>query len=416
MNAGHFSKGSPGQLVEISTPRGRDWAFVPHELPLDWGIDHSLWPLIAQARESLGTLNGIGQTLKDYQLLLRPLQNREAISSSNIEGTYITPEQLILFELNPNNPSEQSDRKADWQEVANYGHALHKGCELLKDLPICNRVIRSMHNALMQGVRGKDKRPGEFRNLQVQITYSGRFIPPPANEVIRLMDNLETYINSTRDAIDPLVRCFLVHYQFETIHPFSDGNGRVGRALLALMIYHWHKHTMPWLYMSSYLEQNKDEYFQRLYDISTKKQMVEWIKFCLNGVIQQANDSIDRCHRFNRLKIEFHKRIDSHSPRTHDLIEQLFVVPIVRISGVAKKHNISYPTAKSDIDKLIKAGILKELIDVFPKSHFSPEIMDIAYREKWVVVNSSSGQPNPTAPPPPSLPMPPAEPLLEPLL
>jgi Fic family protein len=230
-------------------------------------------------------------------------------------------------------------------------------------------------------VRGRNKAPGEFRKSQVQIGSSGRFIPPPPTEITRLTSDLEKYINAEDPRYDPLVRSYIVHYQFETIHPFVDGNGRVGRALHALMIYKWMGHAMPWLYVSAFYEQFKDEYIENLFLVSAEGQWERWIRFCLVGTILQANDSILRCHKFNRLRTEFHSRVDSPSPRSHQLVESLFTAPVLTIPSVQKQFGIHYQTAKSDIDRLVEAGILTPMEHSHPKSFFAREVMKIAYGE-----------------------------------
>jgi Fic family protein len=380
MDSVRFTENATGKLVRITEPT-KDWAFVADEIPPRWQFSQRLWPLLADAKEALGTLNGIGQTLSDAQLLLLPLQNREAITSSSIEGTYVTPKQLLLYGLNPREPKSASDKVADWREVYNYGQALRHGCTMLEKLPLCNRVMLEMHGKLMRGVRGWDKSPEQFRKCQVQIGSSGRFIPAPPSEIERLMANLEKYINTTDDGVDPLVRSYIVHYQFEAIHPFMDGNGRVGRLLLALMIYKSMGHALPWLYMSAFYERFREEYMAHLFAVSTEGAWDQWIEFCLRGTSVQARDSIRRCNRFHQLRADFDKRMKSHSPRTHRIIQSLFHSPFVDISSVANEFQIQYATARSDIERLMKAGILRELPNYRPRSFYSPEIMDIAYGE-----------------------------------
>ncbi|MEX2287726.1 MAG: Fic family protein [Planctomycetaceae bacterium] len=380
MDRSRFTEKATGRLVRTEVPL-KDWAFVPNRLPPKWDFDIKLWPLLAEAKEALGTLNGIGQTLSDPHLLLRPLQSREAIASSSIEGTYVTPEQLLLYELNPRDPKSAHDRVADWHEVLNYAKALEHGCKMLDTLPVCNRVILQMHGILMRGVRGWNKSPEQFRRCQVQIGSSGRFIPAPWTEVEPLMGDLEQYINSDDDPLDSLVRSYIVHYQFEAIHPFMDGNGRVGRCLLALMIYKTSGHVLPWLYMSAFYERYREEYVNNLFAVSAEGAWDRWIEFCLRGTIAQANDSIWRCNQFNRLRLEFHARLDAHSPRTHPLVESLFKSPVIDIPSIARQFGITYATAREDIRRLVKAKILYEMEDHRPKSFFSPEIMRIAYGE-----------------------------------
>lgn len=380
MDPKRFTSDAAGNLVPIDLGlKGKDWAFIPGELPPKWEFPSHLWPLLAEAKQALGTLNGIGQVLPDPQLLLRPLQTREAITSSGIEGTHVTPQQLLLYELDPREPLSDSDQMADWKEVFNYGRALQRGVELLKSIPICKRLIREVHEVLMTGVRGEKSDPGKFRKCQVQIGSSGKFVPPPHLEVERLLDLLEKYIHRDDPRYDPLVRCYLVHYQFEAIHPFMDGNGRVGRALLALMTAYWHKHSVPWLYMSAYFEKFRDEYVKYLFDVSSRGAWEKWVEFCLRGTVEQANDSIYRCHRFIALRSEFHARVKAPSSRTHQLIEALFRAPLLTISWVSKEFDVSYHTARTDIERLVQAKILQELPDEYPRSFVAKEIMDAAY-------------------------------------
>lgn len=388
MDKAKFTVNAPGKLLQIELPvrdsRGmlqRDWSFIPHGLPPHWEFEGALWPLLVAAKEALGTLNGIGQTLPHPRLLLHPLQRREAIASSKIEGTYATPEQLLLYELDPREPKDTNDETAGFQEVFNYNNALQKGCELLKSLPICNRVIKEIHQVLMQGVRGKDKAPGDFRTWQVQIGSTGRFIPPPQDHIDPLMSDLEKYINGDDPKFDPLVKAFFVHYQFEAIHPFGDGNGRVGRLLLALMVQSWLGHSHPWLYLSAYFERYKDEYMANLFHNSTMGAWTEWIGFCLRGTIAQANDAIKSCHEFNRLYKEYHERVKRPTPRTHQIIESLFEHPIITIPSISERCNISYNTSRADIDVLVKANILKEDTRSHPKSFYAYEVLEVAYTE-----------------------------------
>jgi Fic family protein len=372
-----FTKNATGKLIPIEFPR-KDYAFVPHKLPPKWTFAPELWPLLAEAKEALGTLNGIGQTLRDPELLLRPLQSRESLASSSIEGTFVTPEQLLLYKLDPKEPTSASEKRADWQEVFAYSQALQHGCDSLRTMPLCNRVVKEMHQVLMRGARGRTKTPGEFRKLHVQIGSSGRYVPPLPSEIEPLMDDLERFINND-ESYDPLVRAFIAHYQFEAIHPFTDGNGRVGRALMALMIYSQLKHHKPWLYLSAFFETYKDEYIHSLFRISTEGDWTAWVTLCLRATIAQANDSISRCHLFNYLKEEFHQRAATPTPRTHSIIESLFVDPIINIPKVQRQFEVTYKTAKCDVTRLVECGVLDVLDGVRPTTFYSPEIMEAAY-------------------------------------
>jgi Fic family protein len=384
MEKSKFRETSPGRLVQIDRadhPTGKDWAFIPDPLPAAGQFVAPLIDLIVRATDRLGNLNGHAATLDDYQLLLRPLQSREAISSSRIEGTFVSPEQLLLFEMNPREPKSKTDPTADLVEVHNYRAALDAGASMSAESPLGCHVIRSMHSILMQGVRGEGKSPGAFRTRQVQIGSNARFIPPPPVEVGPLMRNLEDDIASETDASQALIKCFLVHYQFEAIHPFEDGNGRVGRALLSLMVYKLLRLDHPWLYLSAYFERFQDEYIARMFRVSTSGDWIPWLEFCLNGVISQANDSIARCTRFRKLKEEFHQRVVNFSPtiRTHTLIEQLFRDPIVEIRSLKERFQVHYQTAKRDLELLVAAGVLAPLDETSVKTYYAPEIMEIAF-------------------------------------
>ena len=184
------------------------------------------------------------------------------------------------------------------------------------------------------------------------------------------MSNLEQFINDDNSRYDRLIRSYLAHYQFETIHPFADGNGRVGRALLALMIYKELQHTMPWLYMSAYYEQYNDEYVASLFNISARAEWTQWITYCLNGTILQAKDAVRRCHLFQEAKSEFHDQIGRPTKCTHPLIDHLFVSPVVTVPSIQQKFGVSYKTARSDIDCLVEAGILVEANQGYPRSFF----------------------------------------------
>lgn len=380
MDVNRFKSNSPGRLIRVSLGVEGDFAFVPDPLPRKWSVPIELWPLLASARESLARLDGIGRTLPDPELLLRPLQSREAIRSSSLEGTYASAEELLLFELEPEQPVAANDRRNDWLEVYNYAAALRRGAELLSTLPLSLRLIREMHRVLLQGVRGRDRAPGEFRRNQVHIGSDRRYIPPPTTELHACLDDFEKFLNDA-DSIEPLIRTYMAHYQFEAIHPFIDGNGRVGRALLSLCASVWSSLSRPWLYVSPFFDRHKDEYIDALFAVSTDGDWLRWLTLCLTATIDSCNDSIARCDRLVSLRNHYHAKADLSGARSHPLIEQLFSNPILRITDVARRLAISYPTAKADVDKLVTAGILVELKNVYPKAFYAREIFGAAYSE-----------------------------------
>ncbi len=380
MDKSSFKSSRTGRLVKI-TGQPEEWAFVPDDLPPKPGFPVKLWPLLANAKEALGRLDGIGRTLPDPWLLLRPLQNREALRSSSLEGTYATPEQLLLFEIHPREPVSDQDQANEWREVSNYGRALSEGMRLLDSLPICLRLIRSMHKVLLEGVRGRDKAPGQFRRCQVHIGSDRRYVPPPPHKLERCLDAFEKHLHCPDERYDPLAACYISHYQFEAIHPFVDGNGRVGRLLLALMIYRRCNLSMPWLYMSAFFERYKDEYINLLFRISTEGDWTSWLEFCLRGTIEQANDSITRCDALNSLRDKYHGLVQGGSNRDHATINSLFERPMLTIPALAKQHSVSYQTAKADVRRLSGLGILAELPRTYPKIYYARDVFAVAYAE-----------------------------------
>lgn len=384
MDPKRFTAKKTGELIRIVTPQGPDWSFIPATVPpADWTMPDELLDLLLEAWDSLGALNGIGRTLPNPELLLRPLQEREAIQSSMLEGTYTTPEEVLLFAKNPSTPKSEKDPANGWREVVNYKSSLRGGYIHLSEKPFTLNMIRQLHRELMTGVRGREKTPGDFRTLQVGIGSDYRFIPPPPSHISGLLDGLERYINQPVSKRDRLIQAFIAHYQFETIHPFMDGNGRVGRLLLALMLYKLCEHEMPWIYLSPFFEQYKDEYVSKLFRISANGEWTEWLEFCLRGTIASAKDGIRRCEMLKQLKAIYLGRIEGVSTtRTHHLVEGLFHDPILRIVDIQHSCEVAYKTAKADIDVLQKAGILKQLPNQYPACFYAWEVFRIAYRDE----------------------------------
>jgi len=264
--------------------------------------------------------------------------------------------------------------------VANYGAALQVATA--SELPLSLRLIRDMHRVLLRDVRGHKHTPGEFRRGQVYIGHDKRFIPPPVNELAECLDAFEKYMNHA-NGIDPLIRCYLIHYQFETIHPFYDGNGRVGRLLLAIMLQRWCGLTKPWLYMSAFFDRFKDEYVSGLFAVSARDDWNAWVEFCIDGTIVQARDTVRRCQRLLDLKDAYQSRLleTKGSVRLSQLVEDLFAAPFTQIPKVKRRFGTSYPTAKSDVETLVDIGILRELPDMSPRTFLAREIFAIAFDE-----------------------------------
>jgi len=232
----------------------------------------------------------------------------------------------------------------------------------------------------MDGVRGAEQRPGEFRKIQNQIGWPARFVPPPPENLDETLNAFELYLH-TNDNFDPLVRAFLCHYQFETIHPFRDGNGRVGRLLLSLTIADWCGLSSQWLYMSAYFEKHKREYMDLLLSVSTHGAWESWIRFCLEGVVVQSADTEKRCDKLLKLHRDFHDRIKGGSIRLAKLVDDLFESPVIAVNRYRTTFGVTYPTARSDLKKLEGLGIVKELESMGRITYYCPQIYDVTYEE-----------------------------------
>lgn len=377
-----FRHGYPGWLCQIPDFLGAVVAYNPDSLPPDWGFPESLWPKLHEAGNQLMLLEGLGRSLPNAGILLKPLRNREAILSSRMEGTFATARELLLFELDPKDAADDDDQRNQHREVANYAGALEMAVQ--SPLPLSLMLIKQLHEVLLNGVRGENKEPGKLRNRQVGIGSAGRlprFVPPPPDRLHDYLGPLDTYLQKGSWKYDPLVECFVVHYQFETIHPFADGNGRVGRLLLALMIQRLSAMTHPWLHMSEFFEQDHQRYCDLMHRVSTHGAWLDWIAYCLDGITWLAPRIADRCDRLLRLRADYANRINASggSVRLSQTVDHLFVEPIVTIADLAKMLNVTYPTAKADIEKLATSGVLAEMSDLYPKTYYAAEIFDVAY-------------------------------------
>lgn len=375
MDIRKFKNNTPGRIVQIE---GGHHAYVPNQLLPKWKFPDKLWPLLVQAREKLALLEGVGRTLPDPGLLLRPIQSREAIQSSRIEGTYASPRELLLFEMEPRQSTRDDDPANEWREVFNYQRALEYGTTT--ELPVSLRLIRELHRILLTGVRGRDSTPGEYRRIQVAIGPGFRFLPPPLQYLQECLDAFEKHLH-TENNIDPLVDCFLAHYQFETIHPFRDGNGRVGRLLLAMMVQHRCQLTKPWLYLSEFFEAHNEEHKQHLFNVSAKAAWTDWVEFCLRGTSEQAIATIKRCDELRVIKDDYMKRVAeaNRNVRVNKIVESLFCSPMLEIARLQEQLGVTYPTAKKDVESLVEVGILAEIPDMPVRTFFAPEVWRVAY-------------------------------------
>lgn len=361
MNAEEFGGSPSGKLIR--TVQGY-WAFVPNPLPPPIEYDSETVDLLSDADRGLGRLAGIGQLLPNPHLLIEPYIRREAVLSSRIEGTRASLSDLLYFEA----AEEEPPRAPDVREVQNYVRALEYGLVRLERLPISLRLVREIHAQLMQGVRGEERRPGEFRQNQNWIGPPGcslteaTFVPPPIPEMNEALGEWEKFLHEAK-GIPPLVQCALLHYQFEAIHPFLDGNGRVGRLLIIFFLCERRHLPQPLLYLSAFFEQYRDEYYGRLLDVSKSGDWMGWIKFFLRGIAAQASASAEDAQRFialqQRYKTLFQQR--KASPTAMAIMDELFLNPYVTATRLTRRLNVSFPTVQVTIDWLVKTGVLREV-------------------------------------------------------
>jgi Fic family protein len=382
MQDADFTVDAPGRLVPI--PEGGS-AFVPAPLPPRLMLDTATANLLAEARGAVGELAGVGRQLPDPHLLISPFLRREAITSSRIEGTYATAEELVLFEAEDSKPPP----KPDVREVANYVRAMEHGLRRLDSLPICSRFIRELHRILMEGVRGQEERPGEFRTVQNVIGRRGdpiekaRFVPPPPAEMLSGMDELERYIAEGND-LHILVRTALVHYQFEAIHPFRDGNGRLGRLLASLLFCERKLLPEPLLYLSSFFDRNVDEYRDRLLAVSQQGDWSGWVSLFLRAVQEQSLDAIARACRLLTLWERWRRETQSarSSALLPKLVDALFATPALTIPKAGRIMGVTYAAAQRNVRKLVDAGILRPASDAtYNKVYVADEIIKIVAME-----------------------------------
>jgi Fic family protein len=361
-----FSSGSPGRLVSAG---GTGWAFVPDPLPPGLTYGPPLVRALSQADRALGELAGLGRTLPNPYLLTRPFLRREAVLSSRIEGTQASLVDLYAFEIEPplfGAPSEA--RRDDVQEVQNYVRALEHGMKRLEDLPISQRLLREMHTVLMEGVRGQHREPGEFRRIQNWIGPPGAeveeatFVPAPPAEIPRALGTLEHYVHQ-RTGQPPLVDIALVHYQFETIHPFLDGNGRIGRLLISLMLIERDLLPEPLLYLSAYFERHRSAYYDHILAISQRGTWEEWLIFFLTGVTTEARDAARRAGRLFELRETYRERFQREGARASLLatVDHLFTRPVTDINETAQALGFTFEAARRLVRSLEGEGILEEI-------------------------------------------------------
>ena len=355
-----FGPESAGHLVKELSGY---WAFVPNALEPVIALDLPLVNLLSKADRALSELSGMARTLPNPHLLLKSFIRREALLSSRIEGTRATLEDLLMYEVSKGKPAIANDA----EEVANYIRALEHGLARLPELPLSLRLLREIHAELMVGVRGGHLTPGEFRRSQNWIgppgstLSSASYVPPPVAEMHRLLGELESYLHR-ESSYPPLLKLALVHQHFEAIHPFLDGNGRVGRLLITLMMCTEGFLDQPVLSLSAFFEQNRPEYYQRLLSVSQAGDWRGWIAFFLLAVLEQSDDARKRLTSLQLLWTNYREMLlqKKSSVLALQLVDQLFNHPSLTVAKAAELLDVTPRSAQLNIDKLVAVGILKE--------------------------------------------------------
>ena len=366
MNPEDFTKQKAGCLIK--GPQGY-WAFVPDPLPPPLSINWDLASHLSRADRALSELSGLAKNLPNPHLLIGPFVRREAVLSSRIEGTQASLSDLFYFEATQTEKTALARKTPiDVREVANYVKALEYALKRIKEFPLSLRLIRELHEILLSGVRGEHNTPGEFRRSQNWIGPTGcnlmeaTFVPPPPPEMKEALEDMEKYLHSTSD-LPPLIRFALIHCQFEAIHPFVDGNGRIGRLLISLLLCHDGLLAQPLLYLSAFFERRRSEYYRRLLAVSAAGEWGPWIDFFLEGVFEQSQDAIARTSRLLELWQRYRNKLQEarSSALLLQLVDRLFEYPVLNIPATSRFLAVTHRSGVQLVKKLVEAGILIEV-------------------------------------------------------
>lgn len=357
MNISNFKAGSLVQRFQYKS-------FEPTTINTQWHNDNdAISMLLSQADQKLGELNAFSQLIPNIDFFIKMHVLKEGTKSSRIEGTQTNIDEAVQKE-----EYIQPEKKDDWQEVQNYVQAMNTAIDELQNLPLSNRLLKQTHNILLQGVRGKHKQPGHFRVSQNWIGGSSladaKFIPPHQDNVLALMADLEKFIHNSETNLPHLIKIGIIHYQFETIHPFLDGNGRIGRLLITLYLVSSGLLTKPTLYLSDFFEKNKEHYYDNLTIVRTKNDLVQWLKFFLEGVRATAENSIETFKKILALRSNIEAKLISLGRKqmlATNVMQYLYSQPITDMQSIATATNTSVATISRLITDLVKLEILVEL-------------------------------------------------------
>jgi Fic family protein len=340
-------------------------SFMPRPINIEWQVsDSSLINLLSEADIKLGELNAFSELVPDIDFFIKMHVSKEATTSSRIEGTRTNIAEAVQKAeyVNPG-------KRDDWQEVQNYIEAMNEAIDALSKLPLSNRLLRNTHATLLQGVRGRHKQPGKFRRSQNWIggatLADAAFIPPHHSDLMELMSDFEKFLHAGNQPLPHLIRIGIAHYQFETIHPFLDGNGRIGRLLITLYMVSTGLLTRPTLYLSAFFEKNRLLYYDNLTRVRTHNDLIQWLKFFMEGVRQTAQNSIETFRAIIALRQEIEQRtilaLGKKTKLAQRFLQDLYSKPITDSQETAMLLSINPSTAFRLIEDFIRLGILKEV-------------------------------------------------------
>jgi cell filamentation protein, protein adenylyltransferase len=366
-----------GRPIRVGRGDAAYWAFAPAPIPRSLDLSSSTVYQLSEADRAVGALAGLGSRLPNPHLLIQPYLRREAVASTRIEGTQSTLSEVLSAEAQLRVATE------DQREVLNYVRALERGIELLPELPLSKRLIREIHAELLRGVRGQEGTPGEFRRSQNWI--GGRnpneavFVPPPVDRLEDALDDFESFLHEDVN-VPILVRCALAHFQFETIHPFLDGNGRLGRLLIVFHLVERGVLQQPLLYLSAFFERNRQSYVDALQAVRERGDLDGWIDFFVRGVAEQARAALSSAESLLRLREEFRLRLRDAGARGSaiDAAESLIGNPYVTVPRLASTLGVSRQGAQYVIRTLERVGIVDELVtDSRPVLYVARSVLDV---------------------------------------
>lgn len=351
-----------GVLISNLSGEAEYKSFRPTALPPKIELDAEMISALTGATKAIATLDTLSSYIPNMNLFVSMYVRKEALLSSQIEGTQATLEDVL-------DPLIEKNANQNVVDVINYIHATEYALNRLESLPLCNRLIKETHAILMEGVRGQEKNPGEFRISQNWIGAAGstlktaRYIPPCPEDMIQAMSDLEKYMNAEDDTLDVLIQAALIHYQFETIHPFLDGNGRIGRLMITLFLMEKKLLQTPALYISYYLKQNRIEYYDRMSEVRKKDNYEQWIKFFLRAVKESSEDAantileLSKLHEKNVGIINGMGRASKTGIRLFSYLEQN---PIIDIKKTAGELGMAFSTISSTVNRFVESSILTQ--------------------------------------------------------